>query len=146
MWQHTESAGEKEDVTSGLRAVHHRFPIIWCTCNFGFCGVISNTKTTHPVAETHGRPSQDPGDHNKKPTGYDRHLHPGRSRNVTWIGKETSRRQFEKPIFTAPKMMLLHWLFLRRSSDKSNTLASVTEWQDSGEQRSAPPACKALCC
>ena len=31
-------------------------------------------KTIHHVAETQGPPSQDPGDHNEKPTGQNRHL------------------------------------------------------------------------
>ena len=31
-------------------------------------------KTTLPVAETQGPPSQDPGDHNETPTGHNRHL------------------------------------------------------------------------
>ena len=38
MWQCTQTAGEEEDVTLGLRAIHHRLQVICCACNFGFCG------------------------------------------------------------------------------------------------------------
>ena len=43
-------------------------------------------QTRDLVAETQGPPSQDPGDHNEKPTGQNRHLHPSEIAqcNMNW--------------------------------------------------------------
>ena len=43
-------------------------------------------KTIPHVAETQSPPSQDPGDHNEKPIGHNRHLHPSEIAqcNMNW--------------------------------------------------------------